>query len=230
MSEFRRYALYYVPQDAAFYDRGAAWLGWSARRGEEVEHPDLKGLPFGMAQITETPRKYGFHGTLRAPFFLVDDINPMEMKAAIADLARTTRPAQVERLSVSPLGSFLALTPEGDVSGLGEMAMTFVAGLEAFRAPLSAEDRARRNPEQLSDRQRHYLDTYGYPFVDEDFRFHMTLTGRLEPVARARMQAIATAHFAHTPEAPYTFSSVTLCGEDPETRRFHVIQDYALSG
>src|SRR5262249_2220033 len=46
--------------------------------------------------------------------------------------------------------------------------------------PLTDADRARRNPARLTPRQRDYLERWGYPYVMEEFRFHMTLTGRLE--------------------------------------------------
>jgi hypothetical protein len=45
-------------------------------------------------------------------------------------------------------------------------------------------ERNRRLAQPLTARQIGHLDRWGYPYVFEDFRFHMTLTARL-PAARA---------------------------------------------
>ncbi|MEM8980808.1 MAG: DUF1045 domain-containing protein [Pseudomonadota bacterium] len=230
MTEFRRYAVYAVPQPSPFYKLGSAWLGWDTRAAQEMPHPDLKGLPASLEKITRKPRKYGLHGTLRAPFYLPDSINPMEMKAALAERCKTLKPAQVDGLELSALGSFLALTPQGDTSDLARLALETVLALETFRAPLTEEDRARRSPDQLTPSQRGNLDTYGYPYIGADFAFHITLTGRIAATPRARVQAIAMAHFAHALPSPFKIEALTLCGERPETGRFEVIQDYPLEG
>ena len=52
-----------------------------------------------------------------------------------------------------------------------------LAAFEPYRAPLTDDEIARRRPERLSPRQREQLERWGYPFVREEFRFHMTLTG-----------------------------------------------------
>ncbi len=41
----------------------------------------------------------------------------------------------------------------------------------------------------MTERQRNYLAVWGYPYVFEEFRFHMTLTG---PVPESRQDEIAT--------------------------------------
>jgi len=43
----------------------------------------------------------------------------------------------------------------------------------------------RRNPDQLSQRQRDYLERYGYPHVLDDFHFHMTLSQQLNDSAKS---------------------------------------------
>ncbi len=69
---------------------------------------------------------------------------------------------------------------------------------DPFRAPLSPEDRARRNPDRPTPRQRDYLDRWGYPYVFEEFRFHMTLTGRLPAERREPVVAMLRERFAAT--------------------------------
>jgi hypothetical protein len=45
-------------------------------------------------------------------------------------------------------------------------------------------------------RQRNYLDRWGYPYVMEEFRFHMTLTGRLDSTCRWGVVDMLRARFA----------------------------------
>jgi hypothetical protein len=73
-----------------------------------------------------------------------------------------------------------------------------VTAFEPFRAPLSQPERRRRLAAGLSPDQIANLDRWGYPHVFKDFRFHMTLTGRLSP---DRAEAICTRlawHFDET--------------------------------
>ena len=72
MEEFKRYAVYYAPEPGAFANFCARWLGWDAITGAEVAHAEVAGLPCPVSELTETPRKYGFHGTLKPPFHLSD--------------------------------------------------------------------------------------------------------------------------------------------------------------
>ncbi|MHB2165795.1 DUF1045 domain-containing protein [Alsobacter sp. R-9] len=68
--------------------------------------------------------------------------------------------------------------------GLTAVAAGCVLPLQPFRAPLSPDDRAWRRPERLDDVGRRYLDRYGYPYVLDRFRFHMTLSGSLDDARR----------------------------------------------
>ena len=70
MTHYSRYAVYYAPAPGPFAEFTARWLGWDAATGTEREHPEVPGLPLPVAEITATPRKYGFHGTLKPPFRL----------------------------------------------------------------------------------------------------------------------------------------------------------------
>ena len=54
----------------------------------------------------------------------------------------------------------------------------------------------RRNPSALTSRQREQLERWGYPYVMEDFRFHMTLTGRLDAGRREPVLTILRDRFS----------------------------------
>src|SRR5690606_2102902 len=71
---------------------------------------------------------------------------------------------------------------EGDASAIRAMrklADAAVTELDALRAPLTDAERARRSLEQLSANQRAMLDRWGYPYVLDEFTFHITLTNAL---------------------------------------------------
>ena len=86
---------------------------------------------------------------------------------------------------------------------------------------------AKRRKPGLSERQEALLQRWGYPFVMDEFRFHMTVTGATDQ-ADTVCCALA-AHFAPTLPQPFVIGGIALMGEDAEGR-FHLVQRYALGG
>ncbi|MFC6589203.1 DUF1045 domain-containing protein [Sulfitobacter pacificus] len=107
---YSRYSIFYVPPEGALADFGASWLGWDIMSGREVLQPDLADL----RDITMTPRKYGFHGTLKPPFRLRQNRTVAELEQATSKLAASLAPAICDSLELTTLGQFLALTPQGE--------------------------------------------------------------------------------------------------------------------
>lgn len=207
----KRYALYYAPPPGTWAETAARWLGRDAVSGEARMQPHL-----ALAGLTASARRYGFHATLKAPFRLAEGSSEEDLLAAVEVFAAGIAPFSVEGLRVAVLDGFLALVPSGDASALDTFAAQVVVRFERFRAPLAAEDRARRRPEQLSERQRALLDTYGYPWVMEEFRFHMTLTDRLTPEQSARLQPLAEADFTPVLPRPLVLGALSVFAEDAE--------------
>ncbi|MCJ2165280.1 MULTISPECIES: DUF1045 domain-containing protein [unclassified Pseudodesulfovibrio] len=179
-----RYAVYYAPEQGSELERfGAAWLGRNPD-GKPVAQPSPPGLDHeALSDLTATPRHYGFHGTLVPPMALGGGCTRQEFIGYIEALARTQEPFEMAPLSVRPIGSFLALVPE-DQAGLAHLAEAALRALHPFRAPpLSAEKKARR-AKGLTGNQERLLEMWGYPYVLEEFRFHVTLTGHVEEEAR----------------------------------------------
>lgn len=227
METHSRYAVYYLPPAGGGLSAfGAAWLGWDVDRACPVPHPDL-GLP--AATMTETPRKYGFHATLKPPFRLAGGTDRAGLDAALAGLAASLAPIGLEGLAINSLGGFLALTPVGDTAALDAAAARIVTDLDRFRAPAGPEELARRRATGLTEPQERNLAQWGYPHVLDEFRFHMTLTGRLpEPEAEAALPILERA-LAPILAGPKTLSEVALVGERPDGR-FETLHRYALSG
>ncbi len=225
---FRRYGIYVVPE-GAFHEAGAAWLGWDVVRGQTVAHPEVPDLPGDPADLTATPRKYGFHGTVKPPFRLAEGTEAHSLKAAMAAFCAVRPPVEVPALAVRRLGGFVAVVPAAPCPALADLAAAAVAALDPFRAPPTGAELARRRKSGLSERQEALLQAWGYPYVMEEFRFHLTLTGNL-PVAEAEaVRDALAAHLNPVLPAPFRIDSLCLVGEDDDGR-FHLVHRYTLSG
>lgn len=210
-------------------DWTARWLGWDAARGVAAGHPDIAGLPCAVETITAIPRKYGFHGTVKPPFRLAPGTTADELHAATGALCARLGPIALPGLALHRIGGFLALTPEGDPTALTRLAAEVVERLDRFRAPPEADEIARRRPDRLTGRQRDLLARWGYPYVMDEFRFHLTLTGDLpEDQARATEAALAPVLAPILPR-PFRIDSLCLFGEGQDGM-FRVLHRYALSG
>ncbi|WP_319529310.1 DUF1045 domain-containing protein [uncultured Cohaesibacter sp.] len=194
-----RYALYFVPLSGNPLNEAAAhWLGRDVFSGAPIARPSpVAGVDDETFEsLTKSPRRYGFHGTLKAPFELAEGKSIEELADAVESYAATMTAFALPKFRVGQLGPFFALLPEERSDALAELAGDLVKTFDPFRAPLSDVDIARRNPEKLSESQRANLMTWGYPYVLEDFRFHMTLTDPVsDDLAGAFLEA-ASEHFA----------------------------------
>lgn len=175
-----RYALYYAPDaSSALWSFGTKILGYDAFTGETVEHPQTLGdFLERWPSLTTEPRKYGFHATLKAPFHLSANQDETALLRAVDNFSKVTRSCPLP-LKISNIGPFIALKPLASTEPINTLASEVVNHFDHFRKPLSSEDRKRRLQSPLTDRQIAYLDLYGYPYVHEEFRFHMTLTNSL---------------------------------------------------
>ncbi len=227
MQDFTRYAIYYMPEPGPLADFGADWLGWDAQSGALRQPPALPGLPRPAAEITATPHKYGFHGTIKPPFRLAEGQDAADLAGAARALCAAQTPVELSGLALNRLGGFLALTPLGDPGPLAALAGTMVRGLDPFRAPPRDAELARRRKGGLSPRQEEYLQAWGYPHVMEEFRFHLTLSGRLGADEIAPTEAAL--HEVLTPvlPAPFVIRDLCLAGEDAEGR-FHLVERLPL--
>ncbi len=226
--EWTRHAIYWRPDPGPLADFGAAWLGWEPRDG--ATPPPPPDAPAARDGWTATPRKYGLHGTLKAPFRLAAGTSGAALGAAAAALAADAAPVVLpEGLRLARLGGFLALVPAGPAQALGALAARVVADLDRFRAPLTEAERARRHPERLDAAERANLERWGYPHVMEAFRFHITLTGALDPAAAAAAEADLGPRVAPFVGRPFAIGAIWHCAEAPDGR-FHDIARHALWG
>ncbi|MEM9098375.1 MAG: DUF1045 domain-containing protein [Pseudomonadota bacterium] len=226
--DYSRYAIYFAPEVAsplALF--GASWLGWDADAGSASAHPQAGDLP--IAEVTAAPRKYGFHGTLKPPFRLAEGMAHKDLEIALARFADQRSAFEIPPLQLVTLGNFLALTPSGPSPALKDLAFACVATFDPFRAPLSEAELAKRRATGLSDRQDALLESWGYPYVDDEFRFHLTLSGALDAATLTAARTILTPLVAPLCQDPLQIRELCLFGE-AEDGRFHVLRRFPLQG
>lgn len=191
-----RLALYWAPEVSdPLHAAASRWLGRDAETGAALPQPEVPGLD--LASITADARSYGFHATLKPPFRLTTGY--AEARAAAAALAARTAPFALPPLRVENLEGFLALRESEPCLALQAFADECVRALEPHRAPLTEAEIARRRPERLGERERAHLMEWGYPYVFDAWRFHLTLSRRLSaeemevlrPAAHAALGEIA---------------------------------------
>ncbi len=226
-----RYALYFTPpRDHPLTRAASSWLGRDAFTGLTLPHAERTGLALGeLAYFTAVPRRYGFHATLKAPFRLSDDFGEGDLVAAAEAFCRRVRPVSVARVTVARLGGFFAIVPEIAYPELNEFAGQVVAIFDRFRAPLSEKEFLRRDPERLSTSQLRNLQNWGYPYVFDDFRFHMTLTGHVEPADRPRLQAALDRHFHDALAEPLDVDQLAIFVEREAGAPFEVHSIYPIA-
>ena len=228
MSTYTRYAVYYLPPEGSeLATFGAAWLGWDNATGQIVDHPVLDGID--VSAITETPRKYGFHGTLKPPFRLAEGTHADDLADAVATLAADITPFETPPLILKTLGFFLALVPSGRCVPLADMAMRCVTKLDHFRTAATEAELAKRRTADLSARQEAYLTEWGYPYVLDEFRFHLTLSGRLDAEGLATACQVLTPLTQRLCQDPMPVEDLALLGEI-DGGRFHLIHRIPLTG
>lgn len=189
-----RYAVYFAPgQDDPWWEAGSRWLGRCALTGQALTQPTVAGLsPEQFAQITQAPRRYGWHATLKAPFLLAEGCLLVELQKQLSAIAQRHSTFELPPLKVSQMDGFLGLVIDGDDHAVQHIAAHCVTELHPYAAPLPPAEQSRRRGKGLSARQEQLLQNWGYPFVLDQFRFHFSLTGSLaESLSDALVGALA---------------------------------------
>lgn len=229
-----RYAIYFTPpQGSPLAHAGAAWLGRDALSGSWDMMPEIIGLSTErQLALTESPRRYGFHATLKAPFALKPQLSENDILAAADRFAASQPPAPLSNgLKITNLAGFLSIVQAGDDIGLNAMAAACVRHFEPLRAPLTAADIARRREQPLTGNQDALLLKWGYPYVFDEFGFHMTLSQRIEDSCEFEiLKAAAQDHFHAALSGLTELATISVFQEKQPGDAFFNIQSFPLSG
>ena len=227
-----RYALYWTPDPAgplaAF---GASWLGHDPARGGAVPRLAISDIDAAEQEAaTLSPRRYGLHGTLKPPFALAPGKQERELEDRLAAFAAASAAFAVPALHLADIKGFLALVPSAPCPPLNALADAAVRAFDDLRAPAPPEELARRRKANLSARQDGHLMRWGYPYVFEDFAFHITLTERLDEARRAHFRQTLEPLVAPFCTTPWRFDAVSLLRQDNAAAPFVLERRYLLGG
>lgn len=227
-----RFALYAAPAaDHPLHEIAARWLGWDPETGAEHQAGPAAGLDATrIAELTADPRQYGFHGTLKPPFYLAPETDEGQLIMALERFAAARRPLRVP-LKMAALGTFLALRPATPSAELDALAADCVRDFDRFRAPPSEQELARRRAAGLSERQEQYLRDWGYPYVLEEFRMHFTLTGRIgDDAERQAVLEHLTGLTAPALRQAFVLEEVCLFVQSAPAAKFRIAGRYRFGG
>ena len=220
----QRAALYWAPdQTDPLTKAGNAWLGRDAELGCDIPQPPIPGLP----EATAAPRLYGLHATLRPPMRLSTGWE--EFIGATHAIARSVAPFDMPMLQVTDMDGFLALRETEPSPRLHSLADACVRGTDTHRLRPGTAELARRRAHGLSPLQDEMLLRWGYPYVMQEWRFHVTLSRRLTGEEMARLLPAAEAHFAASLAVPRRVAAIAVFTQ-LEERAFLLAERVALEG
>ena len=216
---FERYAIYWMPSPnsplAAFARK---WFG-----GEE-----RFGLDAGLAErAVEAPKRYSFHGTIKAPFRLAPGMREDELAAELERFCSKRRRIVTAPLAVERFPHYLALCPSGKRAELEWLASDCITYFDRFRARLNGEDRARRK-DGLPPREQAHFEQFGYPYIFNLFYFHISLAGPLETRELDSVAAALRPELGNIATKDFVFDSLCLCGDPGDGQIFRTISRFPL--
>jgi len=220
-----RYAIYYAPESgsglAAFAD---GWIGETGRAVCGAAGSDAE-------DALDVPSKYGFHGTLKPPFHLKPPYGESNLRDGAAMFADGHPPVSASPLELTVIGSFIALVPGADSPEVVSLAENCVLFFDLYRETPTPAERRRRLRAGLTERQKELLQQFGYPFVLDEFRFHLTLTGKLpRNESRRRLMDLLRPMVAPFTNNRLEIKEICLFKQPSPEEGFQCIERFPLNG
>lgn len=230
-----RYAIYFAPApDSAWWHFGCAWLGRDPVADVPITQPEVATIDAAyLTRITAAPRRYGFHATLKAPFRLAPEHAAREVYLQAANLACSWVTAQLPPLKLCVLDGFVALGFAPGQTGTGAahaIAAQCVSCFDNLRARPSATELARRHAAGLTPRQSSLLREWGYPYVFDEFRFHLTLTGHLPPEEQQHVMQTLGPMVDALNSQPLALDAISVYVQPARDAPFVVTRRYGFDG
>lgn len=222
---YKRYAVYFGPRpNEPLHDFGKSWFGTDPETGASLPTSPLPGYSQDThSTIIKAPRHYALHGTLKPPFVLADGTEYDALKQAVSDLAVTLSPVTLSPLYLKDLSGFLALCPAEPSPSLRILAGRCVTELDQFRRPASESEIEKRRAAGLTPDQDANLLRWGYPYVLDEFRFHITLTSRLQEKDRQAVAAALSPRVSLILTAPTVLQDLCIYGEPDDGSPFRIV-------
>lgn len=220
-----RYAIYFAPSaETLLWKTGSEWLGRDAYSGSPVERREFPGTrDEDIDRLTSSASHYGFHATMKAPFVLKEGFTEDQLLKHLESFSLEQSSFEA-KLSVRPLGQFLALRLLSGMEQMRQLHEDCVRKFDKFRAPLTMEDIERRRKANLSPDQDARMLEWGYPYIFDDFRWHMTLSNRiLSDSTRDKMLEHVQAFFKDVIAKPILIDGVAVYRQVDRNAPFNII-------
>ena len=210
-----RYAVYFSPEPGTPLDAFAQqWLGPddNTTTRQRTFVPVVEGMaPDRVRALTDSTWRYRFHGTLKPPFELNPASSREALMAAAHIFAKGMAPIELPSFELATIGKFIALTPIKSSGALENLAGQCVRVFESFRVPPSAETMAHYMRNKLTVHQTQMLEHWGYPYVMEEFRLHISLTDRIDDATeRAAVMKVLQHMTAAVVNKPIVLREITV--------------------
>ncbi|MBZ9603019.1 DUF1045 domain-containing protein [Phyllobacterium chamaecytisi] len=218
-----RYAIYYTPApEHPLTVAARTWLG------RDAFAPGTGASDAEEAAFISEPRRYGFHATIKAPFRLKEGTSVEALERSLRGFAAKTPGCPIGPMRIDLLGGFFALVPVHPWPTLRGLASRVVEEFDQFRAPIDGHDLKRRMSCHLDDVEMTNLVSWGYPYVSDRFRFHMTLTNCIPEKQRAEVRARLEEIFEPYLSEDYSIDALSLFVQEHRNADFVVRSQFAL--
>ena len=184
MTNYKRVAIYFLPKkNSSLENFGKNLLGRDINKKKKIsltrrqKYFISRGFTFfdELKDYCEQPAKYGFHATLKAPFRLKRNVKTKNFYDVISHIAAQHSRFKIKGLKIVYSKKFTFITSRKPNKLLRNLENDLVKHLDTFRAELNKTEIKKRIPDSLTFKQNKYLKEWGYPFVFDQFKFHMTL-------------------------------------------------------
>ncbi|GLQ86855.1 DUF1045 domain-containing protein [Dyella flagellata] len=211
-----RYAVYFCPTAGSELGTfGHDWLTTDAIAGIAAER---------LRTLTSNVHRYGWHATLCAPFALAEQASYDELRSQVADIAQHTQTIELP-LHLQRLAGFLALRPSADERDINRLAEQCTRRLKALRAP-TTEAAWQRRAAKLDATELALFRQFGYPYVLDRYRFHLTLCAAASEEEESALRAWLSPRVASLP--PARIDALTICREAEPGQPFEPFERFAL--
>ena len=184
MTNYKRVAIYFLPKkNSSLENFGKNLLGRDINKKKKIsltrrqKYFINRGFTYfdELKDYCEQPAKYGFHATLKAPFRLKRNVKTKNFYDVISHIAAQHSRFKIKGLKIVYSKKFTFITSRKPNKLLINLENDLVKHLDTFRAELNKTEIKKRIPDSLTFKQNKYLKEWGYPFVFDQFKFHMTL-------------------------------------------------------
>jgi hypothetical protein len=166
---------------------------------------------------------------LKAPFTLAEGTSEEELLSAVEEFATQSFAFSVE-ISPQILGNFVAFRLVEKSLDMQALHEDCVCEFDNFRALPTYAELERRRKAKLNDQQDRQLLEWGYPYIFDDFRFHMTLSGRIEDAAIRQTFLDAAMAFFADDIGTHRFGSLSVFHQPDRESSFNVRARFPFLG